>query len=321
MPRKNQVDIAWTTAYEPHLNAGKQYRNDPNVSREMIIERMLTRVMTEMALNRFDWTGLPKSIDPRFLELTLFRYGLSVFYLEKNFGKFLALQGTPNGITNWEENPTSFHVIGNLMLAKTISRDNCVPIWSNYLRSPDLDIVQVYANRLANMDRTIEINSKNARRPRVAFTNENQALSMSNINRQIDEGAHVVTLSSEQYADNSIPLATADLGVDPDILEKMHIVRTREWGEAMGLLGFDFANQDKKERLVASEVDANNSQVDAIRMVNLNARRQACEQINDKYGLDVWVDFHITSETSAAVPVQGEQPVTDPIPMDNSQES
>lgn len=325
MGSNKRPDAAWEMAYAPHLQAGARYANDPQRSRELRIESMITRVLTEQCLNRFKWTGLPSSIDPRYLELNLLRYGLAVFYLEPTMGKYLALQGSPAGIINWEENPTSFQVVGNLMLSRRLSAMDCVPIWSNYMRQPDLDIISIYASRLAGMDRTIEINAKNARRPRIAATNENQRLSLANMNKQIDEGNAVITVDTDQWgvpgAGASLPIAALDLGVDPDVLEKMHILRTRQWGECMGMLGFDFANQDKKERLVASEVDANNSQVDGMRAVNLNARQQACLQINKKFGLDVWVEYHITSETSAAMPVPGEQPETEKIQMSNDQVS
>jgi hypothetical protein len=59
----------------------------------------------------------------------------------------------------------------------------------------------------------------------------------------------------------------------------------------MGMLGINGANQDKKERLVAAEVGANDEQVQASRNVALNARQFACEQINQLWGLNVSVDF------------------------------
>ena len=31
--------------------------------------------LIELSIAMFDWTGLPDTIDPRFLELTLFKYG------------------------------------------------------------------------------------------------------------------------------------------------------------------------------------------------------------------------------------------------------
>jgi hypothetical protein len=83
-----------------------------------------------------------------------------------------------------------------------------------------------------------------------------------------------------------------DMGINPDTIEKLDIVRARQWNVCMGLLGIDNANQDKKERLVESEVGANDEQTDSMKFVNLNARRQAAEAINEVFNLDVSVDYN-----------------------------
>jgi hypothetical protein len=60
----------------------------------------------------------------------------------------------------------------------------------------------------------------------------------------------------------------------------------------MTLLGINNANQDKKERLVAAEVSGNDDMVSAIRATNLNARRMACDAINEMWpAYQVEVDY------------------------------
>ena len=81
------------------------------------------------------------------------------------------------------------------------------------------------------------------------------------------------------------------LGIDPMNLPNLMIAKSKLWNECMGLLGINNANQDKKERLVAAEVGANDDQVQATRNVALNARQIAAQQISDRYGLTVTVDF------------------------------
>lgn len=308
----NRPDEVWDGFYEPYMeNHNRRVKANPNSTREAFIQRMYTRVLMEQAANRFKWTGMPSEVDVRFLELQLLNTGLCIFYKKpqdaKYPEKYMAMRGFPSGQWNWQDNPISYTVAGsNLPLIldrQTFSAREVVPIWSNYLRMPDLDIIQIYAAKLANLDMTVEINSRNARRPRVTFANENQRLSVDNINREIDKGSPFIALDAESYADQIVPIQTVDLGIDPKTIGEMHIVRTRLWGECMGLLGIDFANTEKKERVQAAEVDANNSQVDAMRAVNLNARREAADQINRRYGLNVSVEYHITTETSAAVPL------------------
>jgi hypothetical protein len=294
-------DAVYTGFYAPHLSGTRRdimMRRSPSREREGLIERMYMRVLTEMCVNRFKWEGLPDSVDVRFMELTLFRFALSVFYHDNDFNKYLALQGAPSGRMDYAQNPLAFTINGNSrFVSKTLPARQLVPIWANYLRIPDYDVVTIYAQKLAELDRTIEINSKNARRPKVLVTNENGRLSGVNIVRQFDEGNPLIQVNTDGAFGALTENVTAlDLGIDPDSIEKLHILRTRLWGECMGLLGIDFANQDKKERLVAAEVDANGDQVENMRRVNLNARQMACDMINAKYPeLNVSVSYWVSN--------------------------
>jgi len=281
--------------YSNHLYG--KFKNNSTVNRTTVIERMYMRVLTELAVNRFKWTNLPDSVDVRFLEINLFYHALSVFYKDKRYDKFFALRGGGTNWLNMMDNPVGFAVIGNNFVGMNVSAlretenaSKAIPIWANYLRIPDLDIVTVYARRFATLDRTIEINSENARMNKVIITDENRRLSVENIDRQIQEGQNNIKIN--------IPLQdlqfiqALDLGVNPDAIEKLHILRTRWWNECMGLLGIDNANQDKKERLVSEEVGANDDQTSMMRHVNLNARQIAVEAINKEFGLDIKVEYH-----------------------------
>lgn len=52
--------------------------------------------LIELSIAMFDWTGLPNTIDPRFLELTLFKYGQAVFFEDEVMG-YLALTNAVQG--------------------------------------------------------------------------------------------------------------------------------------------------------------------------------------------------------------------------------
>ena len=54
-------------------------------------------------------------------------------------------------------------------------------------------------------------------------------------------------------------------------------------------LGINNANMDKRERMVANEVEANNEQVKASEDVMLKVREEACKQINRIFKLDISV--------------------------------
>lgn len=294
MARKR--DLVWDNYYAPYASG---YKHNPTNDLQALTERMYLRHLTELAINRFKWTGLPNSIDPRFLELELFRKALAVFYYDKEFGRHLALAASGNGGLNMYENPVSFTTYGNRMQTRTLKANQCVPIWSNMLRCPDLDIVLVYAKRLASLDRTIEIASMNLRRTKVIVADENQRLSWQNINRQIDEGVEVIYGTS---ALDVTQVQVLDVGGDPVGLLNLQISKSKLWNETMTMLGINNANQDKKERVVADEVAANDEQVFATRGIALNSRRLAAELINKKFKypdgtpLNVSVDYNTDSQ-------------------------
>lgn len=281
------IDAVWEGFYAPHFGVPPKRTRGQHDIDIVRLERVYLRVLQELAVNRFKWVGLPDSVNERFLEYTLMRRGLVVMYFDTDYDEYLALQGAGAGPLNMYDDPTSFRVTGNsTFVGKTVDASDCVPIWANVLRAPDWDIIMTYAKKLASIDRTIDINLRNARRSRVIVTDETGQLSAQNINNQIDSGSPVITVNNTGYA--MMEHWTAfDLGIHPDQIVNLQISRQRIWNECMGLMGINFANQDKRERLVSAEVGANDEQIDSMKNVILAERQRAVRQMNDKFGLSV----------------------------------
>ena len=77
----------------------------------------------------------------------------------------------------------------------------------------------------------------------------------------------------------------------PYVADKLYQLKTQIWNEALTYLGISNINVQKKERLITDEVTRNQGGTIASRYSRLNARRDACKQINDMFGLDVWCDY------------------------------
>lgn len=265
-------------------------------ARQQAIYQMHLRSLIEVACNRFKWEGLPDTVNLRFLELTLFRDALAVIYQLPDNDEIVAVQGTGSGVINMNQEPTSFTVVGPGMKSKEVSAKAVTPIWANYMRIPDWDIVEIYARRIADVERTIEINALNARRTKVVVHDINTDLSMTNFDRQLKEGASTIKVMSD---DISKGVTALDMGIDTKSLVDLSVLRSRYINDVFAMLGINGANQDKKERLVADEVNANDDQVMSRRFVALNARRLACEDMNKKFGLNVSVEFNVEVEAQA----------------------
>lgn len=300
MSKTNRLPGGADHIYDRHLQ-GTPFRRKPQSDEQAILERMHLRVLSELSLNRFKWMGLPEGIDPRFMELNLFYNAYGLFFYDKRFATYMFTKASMQGRLDMYDNPTRMRAIGVNYPSVDVSmrRESSytgvgVPIYSNYLRMPDLDIVQVYSKRLANVDRTIDINTANARLTKVVYHNERTRLSTENIDREAEQGNNSIKVRvGGQFGDDvNKHIGILDMGIHPEQIEKLQISRTRHFNDACTLLGIDNSNQDKKERVVADEVNANADQALMVRYMNLQARQQACERINEIYGLNVWVEYN-----------------------------
>lgn len=291
--RGKSSDYVGTDLVQEHLmGMGRSFKNNPDNDQQRVTERMYLRVLSEMCMNRFQWDGLPNSIDPRFLEKVLYGQGLAVFFWYEKTSRYLALRGSSYGQWDMYDNPMMFKVIGNLLINEDVPAEECVPIWCNYMRQPDIDIVMLYAKKLANIDRSIEINSNNMRQSKYIVASEEQRLSYENFNRQVTNGTSAIFVTTTF---NGEEVKALDLSVDPKSLPALISAKRNLWNECMTLLGVENnPGEDKKERMVSDEVDANNSEVLVHRATALKSRQEAAEKINRRFKMPDGSPLNIT---------------------------
>lgn len=303
----------------------RDFRENPGRQQIALIEQFYLRYLTELACNRFKWENLPEGdegdIRVRYLELTLFRYAGVVFFKHdadtlRNakwnnvaitpWDKFLAVRMSAPGPLDMYFDPTMFHLYGNGTTPGvdgiTIRAEDAVPIWANYMRTPDLDLVSIYTRRMAMFDRTVEINAKGMRHPYILASDMETQHSVNNMFRQIDEGQPVIYLNSALAQEIDKYIKVLNMEIDSDAITNLLIDKKKIWNECLTFLGINNANQDKRERLVQSEVSANDSEVLAARNIALDARQHAVEQINKKWGLDIKVTWNVNIDAMADMP-------------------
>lgn len=252
--------------------------------------RMYYEMLEQMACSVYRWEGLPPEIDQRFLELTLFNRGLSVFfYDEKDYDSYFATMGAPSGTINMYQNPTQYIAYGSNGFHRRMTASECVPIWNNYLRRPDTNAMRIYARRLADIDRTIDVNLAEQKMPMFITCPESQRLTVQNLMKQY-MGNEPIIIGADGMFDPS-QMQYLHSGA-PFIVDKLLEAKFTIWSEIMTYMGIDNQNIQKAERVQTAEVQANMGQIEANRLIRLNCRRMACKEINRKYGLEVWCDFN-----------------------------
>lgn len=250
--------------------------------------------LMNMACSIYRWENLPPEIDERFMQLTLISKGLVTFFYDEEYGKFFATEAAPYGGVNMYRNPLGYRAYGAGGFNRELKADDCVPIWNNYLRTEDISDLTIYARRLADIDRTVDVNLAVQKMPIFVTCPESQRLTVQNLVKQW-LGNEPVIIGADGILDVD-KIGYVSSGA-PFIVNDLFNAKLTVWSEVMTFLGIDNQNIQKAERVQSAEVEANEGQIEANRLSRLNIYRKACEQINDKYGLDVWVDFNEDIET------------------------
>ena len=277
--------------YSSFLNK-TPYAANYTKDRKAILTQMYMRKLSSACISRFKWCGLPSEIDERFLEVTLHFRGLCVFTFEQEFNKFMAYRAQGNGQLDWYDNPLSYTCYANNLKSRVVDSDDCVPIWSNVMRVPDHDLVNTIAARIAEFDVSIDQLVVNTRHPVLLVADDQTRNSVMALWRQLQEGQPFIGTHKGFGQDIDEFVKAFDLGVNANDIPTLQIAKTRVFNEFMGFMGVNNANQDKRERLVSDEVSANNSQVGIFRADALAAREYACQLINDRYSLNLSVEWN-----------------------------
>lgn len=242
--------------------------------------------LTELAISMFEWKNLPESVDTRFLELTLFSDGMCVFFRDEVMGE-LALQTMIGGNLSVYRIPKIRRAYATNGYNKKLDENDSVIIFNNMIHTNSIRDIEMFAQRLYNIDRTIDVNINAQKTPILITCNENERLTMKNIYKEFDGNSPVI-YANKGFDPKSVNVLKTDA---PLVADKLYQLKTQIWNEALTYLGISNINVQKKERLLQDEVTRNLGGTIASRYPRLEARKQACQQINKMFELNIDVDY------------------------------
>lgn len=255
------------------------YRND-NIF-QMYYDRLL-----ELSISMFEWVNLPDTVDPRFLELILFGDGYASFFKDEAVG-FLALRCMIGGRLDVYQIPMERRAYASNGYNKALNMNDSVLIFNNMIHTNSVMEIENFSVRLAEIDRIIDVNVKAQKTPILISCDESQRLTMKNVYMQY-EGNVPFIFGDSNLNPNALKVLKTDA---PYLADKLYTLKTQCWNEALTYLGISNVNIQKRERLITDEVTRNQGGTIASRYSRLESRRQACEQINKMFGLDVWCNY------------------------------
>ena len=248
--------------------------------------------LTELAISMFEWKNLPPSVDVRFLELTLFSEGKALFFEDKLLAEngergLFALQCSAIGQLDIYRIPKMRQAFASNGYSNNFTEKDSVLIFNNYLHSNSLIDIEMFARRLYEIERTIDVNVKQQKTPLIIQCTENQRLIMKNLMMQYEGNEPFI------FGDKNLDLSGIKVfpTVAPYVADKLNTLKREIFNEALTYLGISNVNIQKKERLLSDEVTRNMGSIEAQKFTRLNARKEACEKINKMFGLDIDVEY------------------------------
>lgn len=250
--------------------------------------------LKKISISMFDWVNLPESMDERFLELCLFYYGQAALLKDDKFG-FINTKCASNGYLNIYGLPTSLNCYSFEYHAErttyqdgsinsgTISEDSsAILVMNTAERISTASTISLYARRLAEADRSAEVNIRLQKFPMVMNVDEKQRLAALNLFRQYDGNEPLLFGDKNQMLSDS--LKAVNTGI-PFVADKIMAFKKEIWNEYLTFLGINNLEVSKKERLVASEATTNNEVINLNLMSFLVPRQKAAKQFNELFGL------------------------------------
>lgn len=240
----------------------------------------------ELAVSMFEWKNLPSTVDARYLELALFRDGKAVFFRDDVIGE-ICLRCSAAGQYDIYGIPIYRRAYAYNGVQYELNNENSVIIFNNMLHTNSMRDCRIFAERLYEIDRTIETNVKAQKTPIILSCDENQRLTLLNLYMNYD-GNKPVLFGDKNLKPDSIKAINTEA---PYVGDKLTQLKTAIWNEALTYLGISNVNVQKKERLLMDEVQRNLGGIIASRYSRLESRRKACNEINEMFGLEIWCDY------------------------------
>ena len=246
--------------------------------------------MKLLAMSVFKWENLPESCSERFLEMALFDYGKAVFCNDDILG-ILSLTCIPSAELNIYNDSVRYTAYST-NYSKEYNLSDIVLVRNNNLMLPTAQTVELFAYRIAKTERSIDVNVNAQKTPVLINCDERERLTLKNIYQKFDGNTPVI------FGKKGIDLTNFEVlkTEAPFVADKLEDYKKTVWNEFLTFIGINNSSIDKKERLIADEVNSNNQAISLSAQTMLLTRQKACEDFNKLFGGNISVKLGTPEE-------------------------
>lgn len=258
--------------------------------------------MKKICLSMFEWKNLPDSMNARFLEMCLFYNGQAALLYDDDYG-YINTMAADGGYINIYGLPTEiqcysyrFNQRRSLYMTDTGEEKGkeCILVMNNYERIPTTATISLFAYRLAEAQRTCDVNIASNRFPILITTDQKQYFTLKKMYEEYDGNTPAIFADKNLISPDALKAMKTDA---PFLCNDIMEYKREIWNEFLTFMGIQNLSE-KRERLITGEVDSNNELINLNLQALLIPRKEACKQFNEKYGLmgDKAIDVKVRSD-------------------------
>ena len=253
-----------------------------NQLRNIYTSDMYLKQCVSLAMNVFNIKNLDKEapfMDQSYVNKKLVYGGTIAFFWDEYLG-LLALPWRNMGKLDLYNRPIDIQVIGRNGYSRTLKYGEYVIMWDNMSHEPLIKDITQYSTRIADLTRTIDINVSQQRTPRFWKTKTENEQTIKNLIDGVSVNCEAITT----YDNLEIDDTTVVLAPAPYVSDKLSELKDKIWNEFLRLIGIANSSFQKKERNIRDEVFISQAGTIASRFTRYNARVEAINKINEKWG-------------------------------------
>lgn len=234
-----------------------------------------------IASSLFTWENLDDLAGygaSNFLELTLYENGKACIVKDPEFG-FLALRVNPNSSLNVYNLPIRIEA-SSTGYNKSFNFDEIIYVKNNILEKPTSATIDLFAYRLYECERTIDVNLLAQKTPVLIEGDNKSVLTLKNLYMQYSGNVPFIFGNKNFDMQNRLSVLKTDA---PYIIDKLEMYKHEIINDCLTFLGINNTNTDKKERLIVDEANANNQLINYCLYNFMKPRIESANLFNQKF--------------------------------------
>lgn len=281
----------WSSFTNSQLTMITAKRSDAqNANVELLINEF--NYWSNLAVSRLKWDNLPKTVDPRLLNMGLYFSGNVAFFRHNTLG-LIALPCDNGSRFNLLYQPIEVTAYGydeQFRLSNIGTEEKQFElVRATPTSMPQAVGVMAIVCRMTDILRSIDVIIQRMKRPYIITCEEKERLTIMNLMKKIKDNEDLI-LGLKDYGLDGRAVDIISTKTDTNLSEIWECYKLYET-KLYTMLGIDNRGYEKKERLVVDEVNANNMVIQMADDVNLLEIRNGIARVNETFGTDIKVEI------------------------------